>query len=99
MTHEVTLNEIYKEGCEDLIEDEPNSYEININKLLIKEQLRYLEVNRYPLTKINLDKEYFKDKDLEIFERYIGPVVFPCNGEPSAFYPRKKSMDLKNVCK
>lgn len=37
----------------------------------------FLEVKPYPLTTIELDKDYFEDKNVHLFDKYVGPA---CSG-------------------
>lgn len=51
--------------------------ETNINTIIPDHNWCYLTVKPYPLTNIELNKGFFEDKNVIIFNKYIGP---PCSG-------------------
>jgi hypothetical protein len=49
--------------------------EININDIIDKYSWKYLRVEPYPFSKIELDKSYFKNKNICLFEKCDGPPL------------------------
>ncbi len=49
----------------------------SINTIVDEYKWEYLQVKPLPFEELDLDKEYFEDKTIILFGKYIGP---PCSG-------------------
>ena len=67
--------------------------EVNIDYIL-SGAWEYLSVKPYPLTSLELNKDYFNDKIVEIFDKYIGPACSGSGDSSECYFGKIKDEEI-----